>query len=73
MEVMEKEDYPRKAKKIDDSAAVVFDAIQAARATKTDVVIVDTAGRLQLIHRIRQNILLSSPTFHLDLQKDPTL
>lgn len=29
-----------------DSAAVVFDAIQAARATKTDVVIVDTAGRL---------------------------
>jgi fused signal recognition particle receptor len=29
-----------------DSAAVVFDAIQAARASKTDVVIADTAGRL---------------------------
>jgi fused signal recognition particle receptor len=29
-----------------DSAAVVFDAIQAAKAAKTDVVIVDTAGRL---------------------------
>ena len=29
-----------------DSAAVVFDAIQAAKASKTDVVIVDTAGRL---------------------------
>ncbi|MDR1884749.1 MAG: signal recognition particle-docking protein FtsY [Synergistaceae bacterium] len=29
-----------------DSAAVVFDAIQAAKASGTDVVIVDTAGRL---------------------------
>ncbi|MDR3279385.1 MAG: signal recognition particle-docking protein FtsY [Synergistaceae bacterium] len=29
-----------------DSAAVVFDAIQAARAAATNVVIVDTAGRL---------------------------
>ncbi|MCL2684437.1 MAG: signal recognition particle-docking protein FtsY [Synergistaceae bacterium] len=29
-----------------DSAAVVFDAIQAAKAAKTDAVIVDTAGRL---------------------------
>lgn len=29
-----------------DSAAVVFDAIQAARAAKTDVVLADTAGRL---------------------------
>ena len=29
-----------------DSAAVVFDAIQAAKAARTDVVIVDTAGRL---------------------------
>ncbi|MCL2684342.1 MAG: signal recognition particle-docking protein FtsY [Synergistaceae bacterium] len=29
-----------------DSAAVVFDAIQAAKAATTDVVIVDTAGRL---------------------------
>ncbi|MDR1133939.1 MAG: signal recognition particle-docking protein FtsY [Synergistaceae bacterium] len=29
-----------------DSAAVVFDAIQAAKASDTDVVIVDTAGRL---------------------------
>jgi fused signal recognition particle receptor len=29
-----------------DSAAVVFDAIQAAKAAKTDVVVVDTAGRL---------------------------
>jgi fused signal recognition particle receptor len=29
-----------------DSAAVVFDAIQAAKAAGTDVVIVDTAGRL---------------------------
>ncbi|MDR1471760.1 MAG: signal recognition particle-docking protein FtsY [Synergistaceae bacterium] len=29
-----------------DSAAVVFDAVQAARASGTDVVLVDTAGRL---------------------------
>lgn len=29
-----------------DSAAVVFDAIQAARASNTDIVIADTAGRL---------------------------
>ncbi|MDR1915215.1 MAG: signal recognition particle-docking protein FtsY [Synergistaceae bacterium] len=29
-----------------DSAAVVYDAIQAARAANTDVVIIDTAGRL---------------------------
>ncbi|MDR1651013.1 MAG: signal recognition particle-docking protein FtsY [Synergistaceae bacterium] len=29
-----------------DSAAVVYDAIQAARAAGTDVVVVDTAGRL---------------------------
>ena len=29
-----------------DSAAVVFDAMNAARARKTDVVLVDTAGRL---------------------------
>ncbi len=29
-----------------DPSAVVFDALQAARARKTDVVIVDTAGRL---------------------------
>jgi len=30
-----------------DPAAVVFDALQAAKARRTDVVIVDTAGRLQ--------------------------
>lgn len=30
-----------------DPSAVVFDALQAAKATKTDYVIVDTAGRLQ--------------------------
>ncbi len=30
-----------------DPSAVVFDALQAARARKTDYVIVDTAGRLQ--------------------------
>jgi len=29
-----------------DSAAVIFDALQSARAQKTDVLIVDTAGRL---------------------------
>ncbi|GHV29069.1 signal recognition particle receptor FtsY [Synergistales bacterium] len=29
-----------------DSAALVFDSIQAARASRTDIVIVDTAGRL---------------------------
>lgn len=29
-----------------DPAAVVFDAIQAARARKTDILIIDTAGRL---------------------------
>lgn len=29
-----------------DSAALVFDAIQAAKASRTDVVLVDTAGRL---------------------------
>jgi fused signal recognition particle receptor len=30
-----------------DPSAVLFDALQAARARKTDYVIVDTAGRLQ--------------------------
>jgi fused signal recognition particle receptor len=30
-----------------DPAAVVFDALQAAKARKTDVLLVDTAGRLQ--------------------------
>ncbi|MDR2779618.1 MAG: signal recognition particle-docking protein FtsY [Synergistaceae bacterium] len=29
-----------------DSAAVVYDAIQSAKASKTDIVIIDTAGRL---------------------------
>ena len=30
-----------------DSASVIYDAIEAARARKVDVVIADTAGRLQ--------------------------
>ena len=41
-----------------DSAAVIFDAIQAARARKIDVVLADTAGRLptqlHLMDEIRQ-------------------
>ena len=31
-----------------DPAAVIFDAVSSAKAKKTDVVIVDTAGRLHL-------------------------
>jgi fused signal recognition particle receptor len=30
-----------------DSASVIFDAIQAAKARNVDVLIADTAGRLQ--------------------------
>jgi fused signal recognition particle receptor len=30
-----------------DSASVIFDALESARARKVDVLIADTAGRLQ--------------------------
>ena len=54
-----------------DPAAVVFDAVQAARARGTDVVIVDTAGRLHTqsnlmeelkkIHRVAERALERPP------------
>jgi fused signal recognition particle receptor len=54
-----------------DPAAVVFDALQAALARKSDVVLIDTAGRLQnktdlmhelaKIHRTIQKILPNAP------------
>ena len=39
-----------------DSAAVVFDAIQAARARAFDTVLVDTAGRLQTQHNLVEEL-----------------
>lgn len=39
-----------------DSAAVVFDAIMAARSSKADVLIVDTAGRLQSKHNLMEEL-----------------
>ena len=39
-----------------DSAAVVFDAIQAARARGFDTVLVDTAGRLQTQHNLLEEL-----------------
>ena len=39
-----------------DPAAVVFDATQAAAARGTDVLIVDTAGRLQTKHNLMQEL-----------------
>ncbi|MFQ5948220.1 MAG: signal recognition particle-docking protein FtsY, partial [Acidimicrobiia bacterium] len=39
-----------------DSAAVAFDAYQAARARGCDVVIVDTAGRLHSKHNLMQEL-----------------
>ena len=39
-----------------DPAAVVFDAMQAAKARNTDIVIVDTAGRLQTKSNLMQEL-----------------
>lgn len=39
-----------------DSAAVVYDAIQAARARNLDYVIVDTAGRLHTKHNLMEEL-----------------
>jgi len=39
-----------------DSAAVVFDAISAAKASKADILIVDTAGRLQSKHNLMEEL-----------------
>jgi len=39
-----------------DPAAVVFDAIGAARAKGTDLVLVDTAGRLQTKHNLMEEL-----------------
>src|SRR5439155_10160029 len=54
-----------------DPSAVLFDALQAARARKTDYVIVDTAGRLQTktnlmaelekMQRDRKSVVPSAP------------
>ena len=58
-----------------DPGAVVFDALQAARAREADVVIIDTAGRLHTkvnlmeelrkIHRVIQKVIPEAP--HLSL------
>lgn len=39
-----------------DSAAVIFDALQAARARDIDVVIADTAGRLHTQHNLMEEL-----------------
>ena len=39
-----------------DPAAVVFDAIGAARSKSTDLVLVDTAGRLQTKHNLMEEL-----------------
>lgn len=39
-----------------DSAAVVFDAITAAKSSQADVLIVDTAGRLQSKHNLMEEL-----------------
>ena len=39
-----------------DSAAVVFDALSAARSSGADVLIVDTAGRLQSKHNLMEEL-----------------
>jgi fused signal recognition particle receptor len=39
-----------------DTAAVIFDALQAAQARGTDVVIADTAGRLHTQHNLMQEL-----------------
>lgn len=39
-----------------DSAAVVFDAISAAKSSAADVLIVDTAGRLQSKHNLMEEL-----------------
>ncbi len=39
-----------------DPAAVVFDAIGAAKAKETDLVLVDTAGRLQTKHNLMEEL-----------------
>jgi fused signal recognition particle receptor len=39
-----------------DPASVAFDAIAAAKAAETDVVIVDTAGRLQAKHNLMKEL-----------------
>ncbi|MGA2158130.1 MAG: signal recognition particle-docking protein FtsY [Dehalococcoidia bacterium] len=39
-----------------DPGAVVFDTLEAARSRKTDVVIVDTAGRLQTKHNLMDEL-----------------
>ena len=39
-----------------DSAAVVFDAISAAKSSHADVLIVDTAGRLQSKHNLMEEL-----------------
>jgi len=39
-----------------DAAAVVYDAIQAARARNLDYVIVDTAGRLHTKHNLMEEL-----------------
>ena len=39
-----------------DSSAVVYDAVQAARARKADVLLVDTAGRLHTKHNLMEEL-----------------
>ena len=39
-----------------DAAAVVYDAIQAARARRSDYVVVDTAGRLHTKHNLMEEL-----------------
>ena len=39
-----------------DSAAIAFDAIQAAKSSGTDLVIIDTAGRLHSKHNLMEEL-----------------
>ncbi len=54
-----------------DTAAVVFDAVKAAKARKTDVLIIDTAGRLQTKTNLMQEIAKVRRVIQREIEEGP--
>lgn len=53
-----------------DAAAVAFDALQAARAARADVLIVDTAGRLHSKHNLMEELAKIHRVLEKELHND---
>ena len=53
-----------------DAAAVAFDALQAARAARADVLIVDTAGRLHSKHNLMEELAKIYRVLKKELEDD---